>query len=117
MKILKRIGVLGVLVGLSSLAIAEGNLSTLAASATTQISALAQLLKIVSYLVGVGFSIAAILQFKAHKENPQQVPLSKPVVMLLVASCLLFLPTVITLAGSSLLGSSATSAGGDAAGS
>ncbi len=100
------------LLGLSTIAIAGsgGDLTTIAKTVTKQADAVARLLSVLSYVAGVGFAMAGILQLKAHKENPQQVPLSKPVVMIVVAACLLFLPTILATAGASIFGSSATSA-------
>ena len=95
----------------SSLAFADsGNITSIATTVTTEATAIAKLLSVTAYVAGVGFALAGVLQFKAHKENPQQVPLSKPVVMIVVAACLLFLPTILTVAGASLFGSSAQSA-------
>ncbi len=101
-----------VLMGFGSLALAGsgGDLTAVANTVTKQANAVASLLSILSYVAGIGFAMAGILQFKAHKENPQQVPLSKPVVMIIVAACLLFLPAVLTTAGASIFGSSAQSA-------
>ena len=101
------------LLSLSTLALAGsggGDLTAIATTVTTQANAVAKLLSVLSYVAGVGFAMAGILQLKAHKENPQQVPLSKPVVMIVVSACLLFLPTILTTAGASIFGSSATSA-------
>jgi intracellular multiplication protein IcmD len=84
-------------------------ISTVATSITTQVNAIASLLSISAYIAGVGFALSGILQFKTHKENPQQVPLSKPVVMIIIAAALLFLPTVLTIAGNSLFGHNAIS--------
>lgn len=93
-------------------------LITIADSVTEQANAVAKLLSVLAYVAGVGFALAGILQLKAHKENPQQVPLSKPVVMLVVATCLLSLPSILEVAGSSLFGEgaakSAATAGGGA---
>lgn len=89
---------------------AGGDLATIAKTVTTQANAVAKLLSVLAYVAGVGFAMAGILQLKAHKENPQQVPLSKPVVMIVVAACLLFLPTILQTAGSSIFGDSAKSA-------
>lgn len=108
---LKKIGLLGMLVCLSTAAFAGGNdLASVAGVVTTEFNAIAKLLSVTAYVAGVGFAMAGVLQFKAHKENPQQVPLSKPVVMIVVAGCLLFLPTILNIAGSSLFGGSQTSA-------
>ncbi len=91
------------------LATTNSNVSVVAQTVTTQASAIAKLLSITAYVAGVGFALGGILQFKVHKENPQQTPLSKPVVMIIVAACLLFLPTVMEIAGNSLFGTTATS--------
>lgn len=88
----------------------SGNITTIATTVTTEATSIAKLLSVTAYVAGVGFALAGILQFKAHKENPQQTALSKPVVMVVVAACLLFLPTILSIAGASLFGSSATSA-------
>lgn len=87
-----------------------GNLSTLSKAVTEQISAIALLLSVTAYVTGVGFALAGILQFKTHKENPQQIPLSKPVVSLIVSTCLLFLPNVLNISGTSLFGTEAKDA-------
>jgi intracellular multiplication protein IcmD len=90
-------------------------ITTIASSVTTQATAITRLLSITAYVAGVGFALAGILQFKAHKENPTTTPLSKPVVMIVVAAALLFLPTVLEIAGNSLFGTggvSSASAGG-----
>jgi len=111
----KRLALGTATLGLSSLAtitLAESGVDivSIAQGVGKQATAIITLLNVASYVAGVGFALAGILQFKAHKENPQQTPLSKPVVMLVVASSLLFLPTVINLAGQSLFGGSQKSA-------
>lgn len=93
------------------------DVTSVANTITTQATSVAKLLSITAYVAGVGFALAGILQFKTHKENPQQTPLSKPIVMIVVAACLLFLPTILNIAGASLFGTSASSsatAGGGA---
>lgn len=105
------------IVGLTALGLVAGtafatgtDIAAVATTVTTEVNAVAKLLSVTSYVAGVGFALGGILQFKAHKENPQQTPLSKPVVMIVVAACLLFLPTILAIAGATLFGSSATSA-------
>jgi intracellular multiplication protein IcmD len=63
-----------------------------------------------SYIAGIGFAIAAMLKFKAHKDNPTQVPLGTPIAFLFIAGGLMFLPGVMTTAGGTLFGSDAQSA-------
>jgi intracellular multiplication protein IcmD len=80
-------------------------LASLGSNIVTQANAIAKLMAVAAYVAGVGFALAGVLQFKAHKDNPQQTPLSKPVVYIVVAAALLFLPTVMSVAGSSVFGS------------
>jgi intracellular multiplication protein IcmD len=97
----------------SDFALADGvsDLSGMAAQMTKQIISLSGLLVIISYISGIGFAIAGIVQFKAHKDNPQQTPLSKPLVYLGVGAALLFLPTILSSAGTTLFGSDQSSQG------
>lgn len=85
---------------------AAEDIAGMAKTVQEQAGAIAKLMNIAAYVAGVGFALAGVLQFKAHKENPQQTPLSKPVVMIVVAACLLFLPSVMDIAGKSLFGES-----------
>lgn len=87
-------------------AFADGDVTALVTQVTGQANSIATLLNVASYVAGVGFALAGVLQFKAHKENPQQTPLSKPIVLIIVAACLLFLPSIMNIAGQSLFGSS-----------
>lgn len=83
----------------------EGNdLAAVSSTLTTQIKSLAGLLVIVAYVAGIGFALAGVIQFKAHKDNPAQVPLSKPIVYLGVGACLLFLPALMGTAGNTIFG-------------
>ena len=86
------------------------NLSTVAIGVISEVLAISKVLLITSYVVGVLCSFTAILQFKTHKENPQQMSLSRPIVMLIVGASLMFLPNILTLAGASLFGTEAMSA-------
>lgn len=90
---------------------ATKDLSAVSNKVIAQAQGIGQLVTIASYVAGVAMTTAAILQFKAHKENPTQTPLSKPVTLLCVGGGLLFLPTVTRLAGGSLFGTSEGNAG------
>lgn len=82
------------------------DIAAVATAVTKQANAVATLINVAAYVAGVGFALAGVLQFKAHKDNPQQVPLSKPIVLIIVAACLLFLPSIMSIAGQSIFGSS-----------
>jgi intracellular multiplication protein IcmD len=98
----------------SALAATGGqSLATISNRVQTNILAVVKLLIIISYLAGVGFAMAGILQFKAHKDNPQQTPLSKPVVYIAVAGFLLFLPSLMKTTGKTIFGDNSGPTGKD----
>jgi intracellular multiplication protein IcmD len=70
----------------------------------------AQLITAVSYVAGVGFAVMGMLKLKAHKDQPAQVPLSQPMVLLIIAAGLVFLPSLIKSAGSTIWSESAENA-------
>lgn len=85
---------------------------SMAASITSSFSDLTKLITAGSYLAGLAFSIGAIMKFKQHKDNPTQVPIGTPIALVFIAAALLFLPTILGIAGSTMFGS----AGGSTAG-
>lgn len=107
--VVRALGVLALAAMTTDVFAAGNSLVTMVQNITQQVNAIVSLLSVTSYVSGVGFAMAGVLQFKVHKENPQQTPLSKPVVMVIVATCLLFLPAILGTAGASLFGENATS--------
>ena len=85
------------------------DLSSIASNVQSQVKTVANLLIIIAYVAGIGFALTGILQFKAHKDNPAQVPLSKPIVYLCVGAVLLFLPNVLSSAGQTIFGTTENS--------
>jgi intracellular multiplication protein IcmD len=96
-------------------ALAQGgssqDIGSIAGNIKQTFGALAQLVTAVSYVAGMGFGIASILKFKAHKDNPTQIPIGTPIALLFVAAALLFMPTLFGVAGQTVFGSG-KSAGG-----
>jgi outer membrane autotransporter protein len=52
----------------------------------------------------LGLDIGVVLKFKAHKDNPQQIPIGTPIALVFIAAGLLFLPVVLNLTGNTLFG-------------
>ena len=67
-------------------------------------------------VAGVGFGAGAIFKFKQHKDNPTQVPIGTPFMMLVVSFLLVFLPSMFAPAGETMYGSSASAGGFSGAG-
>lgn len=93
------------------------NLGTLAQNITGSFQQIGALILAISFVGGLGFTMAAIFKFKQHKDNPTQIPLGTPIAMLAIGIVLMFLPGIISPAGQTLFGASATSAAGGFTGS
>lgn len=76
-----------------------GSIGEAAKTITGSMTGIAKLITATSYVAGVGFALMGMLKLKAHKDNPTQVPLSQPIVLLAIAAGLVFLPSLITTAG------------------
>lgn len=69
---------------------------------------LSKLITATAYVAGMGFAIGAIMKFKAHKDNPTQVPVGTPIALLFIAAALIFLPTIFAVVGDTLFGGTIT---------
>jgi len=99
---------LGLSVGYANLAFAvlATDASTLTSQLAGQLNYVGHLISVVAYVAGTGLAVSALMKFKAHKDNPTQEPISKPITLLLLAGSLLFLPTVMNIAANTLFGTS-----------
>jgi intracellular multiplication protein IcmD len=86
-----------------SFAFAQGEgLGGMAELVTSTLTDFAKLVTALSYLAGLIFAVLSILKFKAYRDNPAQVSIGVPIVLLLVAVGLLFLPALFEQAGKTL---------------
>ena len=83
---------------------AGGGLSGMADNIRRSLKSFAQLVTAGAFLAGLGFALASILKFKAHKDNPTQIPIGTPIAMLFVAVALLFMPYLFRQAGKTVTG-------------
>jgi intracellular multiplication protein IcmD len=72
------------------------NLGDLSSDVTSNYSSLANLVTGASYVAGTAFAAASILKFKAHKDNPTQIPIGTPIALLFVGAATTFIPTLET---------------------
>jgi len=87
------------------LAAVSGGVGGIAANVTTNLANVAKLITAASYVAGMGFAVGAVVKFKAHKDNPTQIPIGMPIALLFVAAGLIFIPSVFKSAGATLFGS------------
>lgn len=107
---MKTLGLLGLGVALTALAVdpamAQTGLNKVTTELRGQMGGVADLLSAVSYIGGVGFGIKAALKLKEHNETKGQTPLSQPITMGIVAALLIALPTFLKTATETLFGGS-----------
>ena len=89
----------------------DTTVGTLATNLTGQFEGIGKLMAGVAYLAGFGLTITAMFKFKQHKDNPTQIPMGTPMAMLIIGVCLIFLPSFIAPAGTSIFGGTATAGG------
>lgn len=90
---------------------ADQTIGSLASNVTASLSNLAKLITAGAYVAGFGFAIGAILKFKAHKDNPTQIPVGTPIALIFIAAALIFLPSIFGVAGQTLFGSTSGQGG------
>jgi len=78
---------------------------------TSNVANIAKLITAASYVAGMAFVVGAIVKFKAHKDNPTQIPIGTPIALLFVGAALIFAPTVFKVSGQTLFGASGQVAG------
>lgn len=109
--------ILPMLVFFSTAALAQGggpeagSLGEVAERVTTSFTNVAKLITAGAYVAGMGFAVTAVLKFKAHKDNPTQVPIGTPIALVFIAAALLFLPELFKISGITLFGSDLETAG------
>jgi intracellular multiplication protein IcmD len=86
-------------------------IGTVAGQVTSNLGNIARLITAAAYVAGMAFVIGSIVKFKAHKDNPTQIPIGTPIALLFLGAALIFVPTVFKSAGQTLFGTSGTVAG------
>ncbi len=99
-----------ILAGTAALAAVSG-LGSVAAQATKQFDNIARFITALAYIAGMAFVVGALVKFKGHKDNPQQVPIGNPISLLFIGAALIFAPTIFKVAGISILTSGAKAGG------
>lgn len=99
--------------GAAAFAVTSG-IGAVASTVTGGLANVAKLITAAAYVAGFGFAVGGIVKFKAHKDNPTQVPISQPIVLVFVGAALIFAPSVFQTVGYTLFssgGQTATVAG------
>lgn len=61
---------------------------------------LGHMMNAVCYVIGLGFLLVGLLQYKYHRENPQQVKISTPIVLVLIGVIMIAVPFIAMMSES-----------------
>src|SRR6478672_2742852 len=103
-------GLACIMMGTAAIAAVSG-VGSVAAQVTGNVANIARLITAAAYVAGLAFAVGAIVKFKAHKDNPTQIPIGTPIALLFVGAALIFVPSVFKASGSTLFGASGSVAG------
>lgn len=84
----------------------SGSIGEVAENVVQSFSSVAKLITAGAYVAGMGFVLGAIFKFKAHKDNPTQIPIGTPIALLFIGAAMLFLPQIMSVAGTTVFGDS-----------
>lgn len=107
----------GVFVANVAMAAGTVTLTTIATHVTTAVKHVSDLLEDISIITGVGFIMASFFKFHQHKLQPQQVPMSQGVSLLLIGAGLSVFPHLLSTATQGVFGASVAKLGSGGIGS
>lgn len=84
------------------------SISQISKNTSSSMGYVASLLEDVSLIAGIGFIMASFFKFHQHKLNPQQVPISQGITLLLVGGGLTIFPALLPVGGQAIAGSGAS---------
>ena len=88
----------------SAYAAETGGIGWIAENVISNLNNLGRLITAAAYVAGMGFAIGAVMKFKAHKDNPTQIPVGTPIALIFIAAALIFLPNIFLSTGKTLFG-------------
>lgn len=84
----------------------DAQVGTLFRNVGGQFGGLVNFLFSLATIAGLCFSIAALLKFKQHKDNPAQVTIGQPIGLFFLGAIMLWLPFIIQSLGTTIVGNS-----------
>ena len=117
LKVIMVLGVISLLFYMGSAhataAAPEGSIGEVADNIKGSFSSLAKVITAGAYVGGMGFVLGSIFKFKAHKDNPTQIPIGTPIALLFIGAAMIFLPQIFSVTGSTMFGNQGEVAGVD----
>lgn len=80
------------------------NIGQMATWITGSFGTLAKLITAVAYLLGLLFSLGAVFKMRQHRDNPTQIPIGTPFILLFIASAMLFFSNTLKITAKGVFG-------------
>ncbi|GAB5389571.1 MAG: hypothetical protein Alpg2KO_25390 [Alphaproteobacteria bacterium] len=78
-----------------------GGVGIVAQTLMDQLGSIAALISALAFVLGLGLGASGLMKFRQHSDNPNAVPISQPLVRIVIGAMLIALPAVIgTMMGS-----------------
>lgn len=90
-----------ILVGFPTLAGATASIGDAAKNVLTPTEILTKLVLVACYIIGTGFIFAALAQYRIHRQSPKLVPLTTPILLLILGIVCVLIPYSTKLFGES----------------
>lgn len=113
MKMIQKLSLASILAVTSVSTFAASNIGQTATDIGSQISSVTTMMVLGGTLLGIVFLIIGGLNLKKHGDNPQQVPLSKPLIFLTAGALLFGLGSTSDVMQQTLFSSDSRDSGGD----
>lgn len=82
-------------------------LSSITKNVNSTVSQMARIFTDIALIAGIGFIMASFFKFHQHKLNPQQVPISQGVTLLLIGAALMLFTVMLPTAKRAVFGTEA----------
>jgi len=106
--------VVGILCATQVMAATDLTLSAIQKNVSTGISSVVAIMQDIALVAGIGFIFASFFKFHQHKLNPQQIPLSQGVTLLVIGAGLAVFPHLLSTTTEGVFGQDVTKLGGSA---
>lgn len=91
------------LISVNTYALPVDSIGDLSDKLMLPLSVLTSALYNISLAIGIALLFGAFIQYKNHRNNPGQVPISRPVILLIFSLILIVLPILAKFSSSALL--------------
>ncbi|EKD76889.1 MAG: IcmD [uncultured bacterium] len=86
-------------------------LTTINSRVSAGIGNVVSIMQDVALVAGIGFIFSAFFKFHQHRQNPQQIPLSQGITLLVIGAGLTVFPHLLSTASQGVFGTGITKAG------